>query len=182
MAQLLVVAIRLLVPLTIVRWPLGGAIAAMAVDALDVVLVDAFARALGEAGEFGPVYAGLDKLLDTYYLTIELVVAWRWPARLLARTAAVLYGWRLVGTVLFELTGLHPLLLVFPNLFENFYLYVVFVRRFLRRLVPRTVPQLVLVLAVLLVPKLVQEWLLHLEEAHPWQWLRDVVLAPLLGW
>ena len=106
-AQSIVVAIRLLVPLSILRWPLAGAIASMAVDALDVVLVDAFARALGEPGEFGPMYAQLDKPLDTYYLTIELYVAWRWPEGLLRGTAAVLYGWRLVGAILFELTAFH---------------------------------------------------------------------------
>jgi hypothetical protein len=181
MAQLLVVAIRLLVPLSILRWPLAGAVASMAVDAVDVVLVDIFARALGEPGEFGPIYAQLDKLLDTYYLTIELYVAWRWNEQLLRRTAAVLYGWRLIGAILFELTAFHPLLLIFPNLFENFFLYVLITKKWAARLVPKTVPQLLLVLVVLLIPKLVQEWLLHYDEAHPWQWLRDQVLRPLLG-
>jgi hypothetical protein len=181
MAQLLVVAIRLLVPLSILRWPLAGALASMAVDALDVVLVDAFAGALGEPGEFGPIYAQLDKVLDTYYLTIELYVAWRWNEQLLRRTAAALYGWRLVGAVLFELTAVHPLLLIFPNLFENFFLYVLITKKWAGRLVPRTIRQILLVLFVLLIPKLVQEWLLHYDEAHPWQWLRDEVLKPLLG-
>jgi hypothetical protein len=181
MAQLLVVAIRLLVPLSIFRWPVAGALASMVVDALDVVMVDLFARALGEPGEFGAVYAQLDKVLDTYYLTIELYVAWRWQERMLRGTAAVLYGWRLVGAILFELTALHPLLLVFPNLFENFYLYVAIAKRFATRLVPRTVPQLAIVLVVLLIPKLVQEWVLHWEDAHPWQWLRNEVIRPILG-
>ncbi len=179
-AQLLVVAIRLLVPLSIFRWPLAGALASMAVDALDVVLVDSFARALGEPGEFGAMYAQLDKVLDTYYLTIELYVAWHWKEGLLRGTAAILYGWRLVGAILFELTAFHPLLLVFPNLFENFFLYVLIVKRWARRLVPRTIPQLAVVLGVLLAPKLVQEWLLHYEEAHPWQWLQEEVLKPIL--
>jgi hypothetical protein len=180
-AQLIVVAIRLLVPLSILRWPLGGAVASMAVDALDVVLVDAFARALGEPAEFGPMYAQLDKLLDTYYLTIELYVAWRWPEGLLRGTAAVLYSWRFVGAILFELTAFHPLLLVFPNLFENFFLYVLITKKFVPRLVPRTLPHLAVVLFLLLLPKFVQEWLLHYEEAHPWQWLQDQVIKPLLS-
>jgi len=46
---------------------------------------------------------------------------------------------------------------------------------------PRTVPQLLVVLVVLMVPKAIQEWVLHWEELHPWQWLRDEVLKPLLG-
>jgi hypothetical protein len=46
---------------------------------------------------------------------------------------------------------------------------------------PRTVIQLLVVLVALLIPKEVQEWLLHWEELHPWQWLRNEVLRPLLG-
>ena len=67
------------------------------------------------------------------------------------------------------------------NLFENLFLSVLIVRRFAPRLEPRTGPQLALVLAVLLIPKLVQEYVLHVEELHPWQWLRDTFVRPILG-
>ena len=105
----------------------------------------------------------------------------RWTESLLRRTALVLYVWRLIGAILFELTALHPILLVFPNLFENFYLYILIMWRLAPKLVPRTLPQLLLVLVVLFIPKAIQEWLLHVEEAHPWQWLRDTVIRPVLG-
>ena len=39
----------------------------------------------------------------------------------------------------------------------------------------------VLVNLVLLVPKEIQEFVLHWEELHPWQWLRDTFIKPLLG-
>ena len=181
MAPLIVVALRLIVPLSILRWPLAGGLVSMALDGLDVVLVDALGRAFGEPTEFGPMYAQLDKILDTWYLTLELIVTRRWHESILRRTALLLFAWRLVGAILFELTDLHPLLVVFPNLFENFYLYILIMWRFAPKLVPRTLPQLLLVLAVLYVPKAIQEWLLHWEEAHPWQWLRDTVIRPLLG-
>jgi hypothetical protein len=181
MAPLIVVALRLIVPLTILRWPLAGGLVAFVLDGIDVVLVDALGRAFGEPTEFGPIYAQLDKLLDTWYLTLELVVTRRWHEPLLKQTALILYGWRLIGAILFELTDLHPLLVVFPNLFENFYLYILIMWRIAPKLVPRTVPQLLIVLAVLYVPKAIQEWLLHWEEAHPWEWLRDTLLRPILG-
>jgi len=172
-AALIVIALRVVVPLSILRFPLGGALVAMALDAFDVVLVDALAGAIGEQPEFGPVYASLDKVLDTWYLGIELYVAWtRWPEQLLRRTAAALFAWRVIGVVAFELTAIRPLLLVFPNLFENVYLYVTIVRRWAPRLVPRSPGSLVIVLGVLLVPKLAQEWLLHFQQFHPWQWLK----------
>jgi hypothetical protein len=181
MPALIVIALRLAVPLTILRWPLAGALLSMLVDAVDVVLVDAIAGAIGQPGEFGPFYAQIDKWLDMYYLSIELVMVRRWSETLVRSGATYLFIWRLAGVIAFEVTAYRPLLLIFPNLFENLYLYVLIVRRWFPRLMPRTMPQLLVVLGALLVPKLIQEWVLHWEELHPWQWLRDQVIGPVLG-
>jgi hypothetical protein len=180
-AVAIVIALRLVLPLSILRWPLAGGLLAMAVDGLDVVLLEGFARIFGESPEFGPLYPQLDKFLDTYYLSLELIVTRRWTAPLLRRTALVLFVWRLIGVVAFELTATRSLLLVFPNLFENFYLYVLIVMKVVPRLVPRTLPQLLLVLLVLWIPKVIQEYVLHVAELKPWQWLRDEVLSPRSG-
>jgi hypothetical protein len=140
-------------------------------------MVVAIARALGQPAEFGPFYAQIDKWLDTYYLAIEAIVVRRWPESLLRRTAWALFGWRLIGVVLFELTAVRPLLVVFPNLFENFYLYVLVVRRWFPRLLPARPVTVALVLVALLIPKELQEYVLHWEELHPWQWLRQTLFG-----
>ena len=177
MPAAIVIALRVILPLTILRWPLAGGLLAMLVDALDVVLVDAIARQMGVPGEFGSTYAQLDKWLDTYYLAIEAVVVRRWPEALLRGTALALFGWRLIGVILFEATALRPLLVLFPNLFENLYLYVLIARRFAPRFLPQTPAQMVLLLLTLYVPKAIQEWALHWEELHPWQWLRSTLFG-----
>jgi hypothetical protein len=181
MAVIIVIALRLVVPLSILRWPLAGGLLSMVLDTIDVVLVDAIASVLGEPGEFGPFYAQIDKWLDLWYLSLELVVVRRWTEPLVRRAATALFAWRLIGVILFEITASHPLLFVFPNLFENLFLYVLIVRRFAPKLEPRTVPQLLLVLLVLFIPKAVQEYILHVEELHPWQWLRETIIRPILG-
>jgi hypothetical protein len=181
LAALVVVALRLLLPLTILRWPLAGGILSLVVDAIDVVLVDLFAKLFGEPGAFGPLYAQLDKYLDTYYLALEVVVARRWQEVVPRRTAYLLFAWRLAGVVLFEITVSRPLLVVFPNLFENYFLYVLVARRWFPRFVPRTVAHSVIACLVLLIPKEIQEFVLHYEELHPWQWLRETLIKPLLG-
>ena len=181
MPAAIVIALRLGLPLTILRWPLAGGLLSLLVDAVDVVLVDAVAGALGQPPEFGPFYAQIDKWLDLYYLGLELVVARRWSDIWPRRAVTVLFGWRLIGVILFEITAYRPLLLVFPNLFENVYLYVLVVRRWFPRFMPQTAGQTLLVCGVLLVPKLVQEWVLHWEELHPWQWLRETFIKPLIG-
>ena len=174
MAELIVIALRLTVPLTILRWPLAGGLVAMVLDALDVVLVDFFAGLLGEPLGFGTVYPKLDKWLDTYYLGLELLVSRRWPEVIPRRAVAILFGWRAIGVLAFEVTGIRPLLLVFPNLFENVFLYVLIVRRWFPRLMPRTVGQMVLVSALLLIPKELQEYVLHYAQIHPYQLLRQL--------
>lgn len=180
-AALIVIGLRLVLPLTILRWPLAGGLLSLVVDAIDVILVDAIAAVLGQPGEFGPFYAQIDKWLDLYYLGLELTIVRRWPEDVPRRMTTALFGWRLVGVVLFEITAYRPLLVVFPNLFENVYLYVLVVRRWFPRLMPVTVGQNVLVALVLLVPKEVQEFVLHYEQLHPWQWLRENLILPLLG-
>ena len=166
--QAIVIAIRLFVPLSIFRWPLAGGLAAMLVDALDVVLIEVVGL-----GQFSN-YAALDKGLDMYYLTFEAFVSLRWEP--LARwTSVALFAYRAVGFVVFEATQVRVFLLVFPNVFENFYIaYLV-----LRRLVPAyalTPPRLAGLLLLALVPKLAQEYLLHFAEAQPWDWTKRHVL------
>ena len=67
-------------PVLILRWPLGGFIASVLADTLDVVIVAAI-----RSGTFED-YTSADKLLDTYMLAFAALVSWRWQNRI-ARTA-----------------------------------------------------------------------------------------------
>jgi hypothetical protein len=167
--QAIVIAIRLIVPLSIFRWPLAGAIAAMLVDALDVVIIE-----LIGLGGFSH-YAALDKGLDIYYLSFEAYVALSWEP-LAKWTALSLFAYRAIGFVAFEATQTRALLLVFPNVFENFYLAYLLMRRFVAawHLTPRG---LALLLVLVTVPKLGQEYLLHYAEAQPWDWTKRHILG-----
>ncbi len=168
MGELLVVALRLVVPLTILRWPLAGGLAAVAADTLDVVLIE-----LVGLGGFSN-YAALDKGLDMYYLSFELFVSLRWEP-LAKWTSLALFAYRAVGFLLFEATQERVFLLVFPNLFENFYVCYLGLRRF----VPAwelTGPRLAVLLPLLLAPKLFQEYALHYADVQPWDWIKRNVL------
>lgn len=164
---LLIILIRLAVPLTILRWPLVGGVLALLADALDIVLASLI--------DFGGLwnYHQLDKYLDTYYLAIEAFVAQRW-LDLPRWTATVLFGYRLVGVVIFEVTDVRAVLFFFPALFENFFLFYAAVLRFFPDYV-LTRRRLALWLAVLLAPKLVQEYVIHYQ-----RWLDDVVAVDVI--
>lgn len=168
---LIVIALRLLVPLLIFRYNLAGAVIAMLLDGADVILID-----LMSLGGFEGHYHTTDKILDSYYLTIELIVALGWASPWAKWPTVALYAYRAVGVVLFEITGARIALFIFPNLFENWWLYVVVVARWWPRLNPRNVKTTLVPLLVLLVPKMGQEYLLHFAEAQPWDWTKDNVL------
>ncbi len=87
-----------------------------------------------------------------------LVVALRWSG--VARTVAVaLYAYRMVGFVLFELTADRGLLLVFPNVFELWFLLVAAVGA--ERVATWSIPRIAAALLTLTAAKEAQEWALH---------------------
>jgi hypothetical protein len=147
-----IAAIRIAGSLPVLRWPLAGGILAVLVDLSDLLLRDVLD--LGGVGD----YQSLDKWLDQVYLGLFLVVALRWEGR--ARSIAVaLYAYRLVGFVLFELIGERTLLLVFPNVFEFWFLLVAAVGP--QRVGGWTIGRLAVVLLFLTLLKEAQEWAIH---------------------
>jgi hypothetical protein len=78
-----------------------------------------------------PGYQGYDKAMDVYYLAIAYLSTMRnWTSLPAVRVARFLYFYRLVGVVAFELSGWRPLLLIFPNTFEYFFIAYEVVRLF----------------------------------------------------
>ena len=111
-----VVGARFLVPLLIPRFPLPAILAALVLDGVDQTIFQAF-------GHDPPEYQGYDKAMDVYYLAIAYLSTMRnWTSRPAVRVARFLYFYRLVGVVAFELSGWRPLLLIFPNTFEYFFI------------------------------------------------------------
>jgi hypothetical protein len=150
---LVIGAIRILGSLPVLRWPLAGGILAVLVDLSDLLLRDVL-----DLGGI-PDYQAFDKWIDQVYLAAFLVVALRW--RGLERSiAVVLYTFRLVGFVAFELTGERALLLLFPNVFELWFLVVAAVHVIRPGFAWRPAVTAA-VLIVLVAIKEVQEWALH---------------------
>ncbi len=118
-----VVALRFFVPLLIPRYPLPAILASLVLDAADQTIFQTYTR-LELAG-----YQGYDKALDIYYLSIAYISTMRnWTNQFAFQLSRFLFYFRLVGVVLFELTGARPLLLFFPNTFEYFFIFYELVR------------------------------------------------------
>ena len=117
-----VVGARFLVPLLIPRFPLPAIVAALVLDGVDQTIFQSF-------GYDPPGYQGYDKAMDVYYLAIAYLSTLRnWTSEPAVGVARFLYFYRLVGVVAFELTDWRPLLLIFPNTFEYFFIAYEIVR------------------------------------------------------
>ncbi len=150
---LVIGAFRVLGSLPVLRWPLAGGILAVLVDLSDLLLRDTL-----DLGGI-PDYQAFDKWADQVYMAAFLVVAIRWHG--LERSVAVgLYVLRIVGFVAFEATGDRFLLLVTPNVFEFWFLFVAAWHVIRPGQAIRPVA-LVPVLIVLTGLKELQEWALH---------------------
>lgn len=169
---IIVISVRLIGPLIIFRYWVFGGILAMVLDTADVILIDAL-----KMGGFDGHYAEIDKINDSYYYVIEMIVALRWRSMWMTIPAAILFGYRVIGAVLFEITGNHIMLFFFPNMFENWWMYCVVVMKWFPKLVPHSGKTVMVPMIILLVPKMAQEYLLHFAEAHPWTWTKENILG-----
>ena len=74
-------------------------------------------------------YQSYDKALDVYYLTIAYLSTLRnWKNLFGFELDRFLFYYRILGVALFELTQLRPLLVIFPNTFEYFFIFYEAVR------------------------------------------------------
>lgn len=113
----LVVGVRFIAPLFILRFPLPAILVCLVADAVDQTI---FQAALG--GDLG-WYQSYDKAFDVYYLSFAFIsTLTNWRDENAFQVSRILFFWRLVGVVLFELTHWRFLLLLFPNAFEYFFI------------------------------------------------------------
>ena len=154
--------IRTLVPLLILRRPFYGYAASMLADALgDCILVDLL------GGSFQD-YHFFDKIFDLYMLTIAVIASLKFE-KLEKLTSIVLYSIRALGLILFEITGLRILLVLFPSVFEFYFIFITWAKKFRPsfRLTKKNIAKVIILLAV---PKIILEILMHQSGADQVIW------------
>lgn len=111
-----VVITRCLLPFTIFRYPLAGILGCLVVDGIDQSIFQHF-------GYDPPFYQNYDKAMDVFYLGIAFISTMRnWTSKAAIGVSRFLFFYRQFGVVAFELTGWRPLLLIFCNTFEYFFI------------------------------------------------------------
>lgn len=147
-----VAAIRILGSLPVLRWAFAGALLAIVVDFSDLFLWNLFDLDFEN-------YQAFDKWIDLVYMLTFLIVTLRWTG--LERTIGIgLFAYRIVGVAVFEIFQARTLLLVFPNVFEFWFLFVAG-RNIFRPSYRITARRAAVWLLALLVLKEGQEFVLH---------------------
>jgi hypothetical protein len=161
-----VLVLRLLVPLAIPRYPLA-ILAAFLLDGIDKSIYEQFTSLNLD------FYQGYDKALDNYYLTIAYISTLRnWTNLFGFKVSRFLLYYRLVGVVVFELSQIREVLLIFPNTFEYFFVFYEIVRL---RWDPRRMSQQLLLRAaafIWIVIKLPQEYIIHVAQVDTTDWIK----------
>jgi hypothetical protein len=115
---LLVILGRLGLPLLIPRFPLPAIITCMLLDMVDQTIFQRFTTINLDG------YQSYDKALDIYYLSIAYISTLRnWKNMYAFSASKFLLYYRLAGVMLFEMTGIRAILLIFPNTFEYFFIF-----------------------------------------------------------
>ncbi len=171
-----VVGLRFLLPLFIPRWPLPAVLACLALDGIDQSIFQAF-------GFDPPGYQNYDKAMDLFYLSIAFLASLQnWTRSSAVGISRFLFFYRMVGVMLFEITGVRALLLVFPNTFEYFFIAYEAVRL---RWDPRrfgTRSWVITAAAIWIVVKLPQEYWIHVAQLDFTDTWNDVQwFAPLVS-
>ncbi len=184
---LAVVAVRVLLPLLIFKYPLPAIVLALVADAVDQTVFQQLAPGIdiSESGELN--YQGYDKALDIYYLTIAYLATFRnWLNPVAVMVAAFLWYYRLLGVTLFEMTGWRALLITFPNTFEYYFIFIALVRVGWRDSRLSSSQVIKAAASIWIFIKLPQEYWLHIAQLdvteqlaeRPWLW--GVLVAALV--
>lgn len=163
-----VLLVRFVLPFTVLRWPLPGIVACLIVDGIDQTVFQWF-------GYDPPFYQSYDKAMDVFYLGIAYIATLRnWTNLASFAVSRFLFFYRQIGVVLFEVTHVRALLLVFPNTFEYFFIAYEAIRArwAVRRLAMR---DWVIIAAVIWIfVKLPQEYWIHVAQLDFTDTLQDV--------
>jgi uncharacterized membrane protein len=163
-----VVGLRFLLPLFIPRWPLPAVLACLVLDGIDQSIFQRF-------GFDPPGYQNYDKAMDLFYLSIAFLSSLQnWTKGSAVSISRFLFFYRMVGVVLFELSGWRPILLIFPNTFEYFFIAYEAVRT---RWNPTRIGMRRWVLtaaAIWVFVKLPQEWWIHVAQLDFTDTVRDI--------
>lgn len=152
----LIILLRGISPLLILKYPLFGVLVASGFDLFDWPA----ANIQSEAARLS--YDRVDKIFDLYYIAVAAFTALWWKDKWARITAVTLFLIRAIGVFLFWRSSESWVLVVFPNLFLNFFVfYWVFLLFSKNSILFNNLKSFFVIMIALLIPKLIEEISIH---------------------
>jgi len=156
--------IRLVIPFAILRLPLFGILASIWVDSSDWDIIGV------KSSDMDKIYQNWDKAMDLYAFLFIVWVVCQWKDVWAKRVALGFFGYRLIGDILFWITGWRPILFFFPNVFENFVILCLIIFWLSKKRELNFSPlNKTTMLIVLVIPKMIHEYFQHFLGRQPWE-------------
>jgi len=125
----LVISLRLIVPFSIFKFGLWGVLASILADWIDFDTL-LLGNIRVDQPKLTPYYQKFDKALDSFYLTFIAILVLNKFSHPISTICLVLYIYRMLGFILFEITKNRKFFVIAPNFFENFCLVILFFSKF----------------------------------------------------
>ncbi len=152
--QLLVIVLKFVVPCSMLLFPLFGLWGNYFLDVVDGDIL----LSLGMSDQ---TYQLVDKSLDLISYVFMLILGLRWSIR---KTVTALFAYRLIGQILFFITGLEIVFLYFQNFLEPLmmiYALILFKQKDEKKTYLTYRKYLFLIWGIVLIYKIWNEWYLH---------------------
>lgn len=153
-AQLLIISLKILIPASMLFFPIFGLWGNYLLDIIDGDL-------LLSLGLTDNIYQTLDKSTDLISYIFMLILAWRWSIK---KTAIILFTYRNIGQILFFITKNEIVFFYFQNLLEPLlliYVLLIFKHKNEKLAYFTYRKHLILVWTIVVGYKLWNEWYLH---------------------
>ncbi len=160
--QAVAIILRSVFAPVILKFPLLGGILAIILDYFDLNIISYLNH--GDLDN----YQLIDKILDQYYLSLEAYVAAKWTNKLARFTAITLFIIRVFGFTLFIFSKNAIFLVIFPNVFEFFFLFYLIWKLLFKKDPITSVSRVLIIISLLAIPKIIHEYFLHINTTLPW--------------
>jgi hypothetical protein len=153
LALILILLTRILAAAAMYIFPVFGYFLTLIADGMDIWLMVMLDSA------FSIHYNLIDKSLDFFTLTVAFIISLRFE-KLQKKVCMLLFSWRAIGFFLFFFINNKFVFFLFPNIFENFFLFCLIQRKFFPDF-KTTKRNIWLIFILCAIPKMIQEWILH---------------------
>ncbi|MBR91461.1 MAG: hypothetical protein CL903_01460 [Dehalococcoidia bacterium] len=149
--ELIIAFFRILASTIVFKFNFIGGLFVIFIDFSDLIIMNMI--------NLGGVknYQSLDKILDLFYMSYFLIISLKWE-KTIKKISFSLFFMRMIGLVFFELTGTRMILLIFPNVFEFWFIGITF---FKFRKIQISNRNIFWILTISIILKIVQEFILH---------------------